>query len=43
MRSRDDHNVYNKKVSVHFIYVVLYVNTMLLVKNNMDLIKEVKS
>jgi hypothetical protein len=27
----------------HFIYVVLYVNDMLLVGNNMDVIKEVKS
>ena len=30
------------KVGDHFIYVVLYVNDMLLVENNMDLIKKVK-
>ena len=43
VRSRDDHCVYSKNVSNHFIYVVLYVNDMLLVGNNMDVIKEVKS
>jgi hypothetical protein len=31
------------KVGNHFIYVVLYVDDMLLVGNNMDVIKEVKS
>lgn len=35
--------MYSKKVSDHFIYVVLYVDDMLLVGNNMELIKEVKS
>jgi hypothetical protein len=30
-------------VGNHFIYVVLYVDDMLLVGNNMDVIKEVKS
>jgi len=36
------HYVYNKQVRDHFIYVALYVDDMLLVGNNMDLIKEVK-
>jgi hypothetical protein len=43
VRSRVDHCVYSKQVGNHFIYVVLYVNDMLLVGNNMDVIKEVKS
>jgi hypothetical protein len=43
VRRRDDHCVYSKKVGNHFIYVVLYVDDMLLVGNNMDVIKEVKS
>ena len=34
--------MYSKKVGDHFVYMVLYVDDMLLVKNNMDLIKEVK-
>jgi hypothetical protein len=40
-RSQDDHCVYIKQVN-HFIYVALYVDDVLLVGNNMDLIKEVK-
>jgi hypothetical protein len=43
VRSRDDHCVYSKQVGGHFIYVVLYVDDVLLVGNNMDVIKEVKS
>jgi hypothetical protein len=43
VRSRVDHCVYSKQVGNHFIYVVLYVDDMLLVGNNMDVIKEVKS
>ena len=43
VRSRVDHYVYNKKFSDHFIYLLLYVDDMLLVKNNMDLSKEVRS
>jgi hypothetical protein len=43
VRSRDDHCLYSKQVGNHFIYVVLYVDDMLLVGNNMDVIKEVKS
>ena len=31
-----------KKVGEHLIYVVLYVNDMLLVGNNMEVMKEVK-
>ena len=42
VRSRDDYCVYSKQVGNHFIYVVLYVDDML-VGNNMDVIKEVKS
>ena len=42
VRSKDDHYVYYKQVGEHFIYVVLYVDDMLLVGNNMDVIKEVK-
>jgi hypothetical protein len=43
VRRRVDHYVYSKQVGNHFIYVVLYVDDMLLVGNNMDVIKEVKS
>jgi hypothetical protein len=43
VRSRVDHCVYSKQVGNHFIYVVLYFDVMLLVENNMDVIKEVKS
>jgi hypothetical protein len=43
LRSRDDHYVYSKQVGNHFIYVVFYVDDMLLVGNNIDVIKEVKS
>jgi hypothetical protein len=43
VRRKVYHCVYSKKVGNHFIYVVLYVNDMLLVGNNMDVIKEVKS
>ena len=42
VRSNVDHYVYYKQVGEHFIYVVLYVNAMLLVGNNMEVIKEVK-
>jgi len=43
VRSRADNCVYSKQVGNHFIYVVLYVDDMLLVGNNMDVIKGVKS
>ena len=42
VRSNVDHYVYYKQVGNDFIYVVLYVDDMLLVGNNMDVIKEVK-
>ena len=42
VRSQVDHCVYNKQVGDHFISIALYVNEMLLVWNNMDLIKDVK-
>jgi hypothetical protein len=43
VRTRVDHCVYSKQVGNHFIYIVLYVDDMLLVGNSMDVIKEVKS
>jgi hypothetical protein len=43
VRSRADHCIYSKQVGNHFVYVVLYVDDMLLVGNNMDVMKEVKS
>ena len=43
VRSKVHHCVYYKQVGEHFIYVVLYVNDMLLVGNNMEVIKEVKT
>lgn len=42
MRNKVDHYVYYKQVGEHFIYVVLYVDDMLLIGNNMEFIKEVK-
>jgi hypothetical protein len=42
VRSMVDNCVYSKEVGNHFIYVVLYVDDMLLVGNNMDVINEVK-
>jgi hypothetical protein len=38
-----DHCVYFKLVGDHFIYVVLYVDDMLLIGNNKEIIKEVKT
>ena len=43
MRSKVDHCVYFKQVSDHFNNIVLYVDDMLLIGNNKDVIKEVKS
>jgi hypothetical protein len=43
VRTRVDHCVYSKQVGNNFIYVVMYVDDMLLIGNNMDVIKEVKS
>jgi hypothetical protein len=42
VRSKVDHCGYLKEEGDHFIYVALYVNNILLVRNNMDAIKEVK-
>ena len=38
-----NHCVYSKQAGDNFIYVVLYVDDMLLIGNNKDVIKEVKS
>jgi hypothetical protein len=42
VRSKDDHYIYSKEESGCFIYVALYVDDMLLIRNTMDAIKEVK-
>ena len=42
MGSKVEHYLYCKQVGQHFVYIVLYVNDMLLVGNNMKAIKEVK-
>jgi hypothetical protein len=42
-RSKVDHCVYSKLVGDHFIYVVLYVDDMLLIGNNKEIIKDVKT
>jgi hypothetical protein len=41
VRSKVDHYIYFKEEGGHFIYVPLYVGDILLVRNNMDAIKEV--
>ena len=41
-RNQAYHYLYNKKFIDYFIYVALYVDDMLLIGKNMDLIKEVK-
>jgi hypothetical protein len=41
VRSKVDHYVYSKKEGGCFIYVVVYVNAMLLVGNNMEAINDV--
>ena len=43
VRSKDDHCVYSKQVGDHIINIALYVDDMLLIRNNKDVIKEVKS
>ena len=43
VRSKVDHCVHYKQVGDHFINIVLYVDDMLLIGNNKDVIKEVKS
>ena len=42
VRSKVNHYVYYKQIGEHFIYIVLYVDDMLLVGNNMEVIKEMK-
>jgi hypothetical protein len=42
-RGKFDHYVYFKLVGNHFIYVVLYVDDMLLIGNNKKIIKDVKN
>ena len=42
VRRKVDHYVFYKQVGEHFIYVVLYVDDMLLIGNNMEVIKEMK-
>lgn len=39
MKFVPNHYLYCKKVDDHFVYVILYVDDMLLVRNNMDIIK----
>ena len=43
VRRKADHCVYSKQVGDHFTNIVLYVDDMLLIGNNKDVIKEVKS
>jgi len=41
-RNKTDHCVYFKLVGDHFIYIALYVDDMLLIGNNKEIIKDVK-
>ena len=43
LRIKVDHYVYSKHIGVHFINIKLYVDDVLLIGNNKDAIKEVKS
>jgi hypothetical protein len=43
LRSKVDYYVYSKHVGNNFIYVVLYVDDMLLIGNNKEIIKDVKA
>jgi hypothetical protein len=43
IRSKDDHCVYFKLIGDHFIYLVLYVDDMLLIGNNKEIIQDVKT
>ena len=43
VRSKYNHCVYSKQVGDHFINIALNVDDMLLIGNNKDVIKEVKS
>jgi hypothetical protein len=42
VRSKADHYIYSKEKGGHFIYATLNFDDMLLIGNNMDIIKEVK-
>jgi hypothetical protein len=42
VRFKVDHCVYSKEEGEYFIYVSLYVDDMLLIGNNMNVINEVK-
>jgi hypothetical protein len=42
-RSKEDHYMYFKLIGDHLIYLVLYVDDMLLIGNNKEIIKDVKT
>jgi hypothetical protein len=42
-RSKDYHCVYFKLIGDHLIYLVLYVDDMLLIGNNKEIIQDVKT
>jgi hypothetical protein len=42
-RSKEDHCVYFKLIGDHLIYLVLYVDDMLLIRNNKEIIHDVKT
>jgi hypothetical protein len=42
-RSKEDHCVYSKLIGDHLIYLVLYVDDMLLIGNNKEIIQDVKT
>jgi hypothetical protein len=42
-RSKEDHRVYFKLIGDHLIYLVLFVDDMLLIGNNKDIIQDVKT
>jgi hypothetical protein len=42
-RSKEDHYVYFKLIGDHLIYLFLYVDDMLLIGNNKDIIEDVKT
>jgi hypothetical protein len=42
-RRKEDHCVYFKLIGDHLIYLVLYVDDMLLIGNNKDIIQDLKT
>jgi hypothetical protein len=42
-RSKEDHCVYFKLIGYHLIYLVLYVDDMLLIGKNKEIIQDVKT